>query len=178
MKIALFIALLFISFGSALFADAQAPVYEAMVKIPRVSADSQSTGEYVQALYFLAITVAALLAVVKIIFGGVKWMLSDVITDKSSAKNDIKGAILGLAIVLAAVLILNTINKDLTKLEFLENAPSISGQSESSVAGGSSGTTKTACQKDSGSADCCYEKGGKLTETVDELQGIIIGCSE
>jgi hypothetical protein len=107
-------------------AAAEGPItYEPVVKLPYLDADSSSTQEYVNALYMLAIMVAALLAVVKIIFGGVKWMFSDVVTDKSAAKKDIWGAILGLLIVLAAVIVLETINPNLAKLKFLNNAPGI-----------------------------------------------------
>jgi hypothetical protein len=137
MKFLLFTFLTLAIFSAALTVDAQTysggslvprgdNVYQAVVKIPGLDPNSQSTGDYVNALYILAITAAALMAFVKIIFGGVKWMLSDVVTDKSSAKKDIQGALLGLLIVLAAVLVLNTINQDLTKLNFLENAQPIS----------------------------------------------------
>lgn len=134
MKACIFLFLLISIFSIGELASAQTyaettvprVVYEPVVQIPGLDPNTQGTDQYVNALYLLSITVAALLAVVKIIFGGVKWMLSDVVTDKSSAKKDIWGAILGLLIVLSAVLILNTINKDLTKLNFLENASPLS----------------------------------------------------
>lgn len=100
--------------------------YQPIVGIPGVDSNALSTEGYVTALYKLAITVACLLALYKIIFGGVKWALSDVITTKGEAIKDIKGALLGLLIVLSAVLILNTINPNLTQLNiFGEGAPSI-----------------------------------------------------
>ena len=43
-------------------------------------------------IFLLAISAAAIFAVIKIIIGGVKYMLSDVVTTKESAKKDIKGA--------------------------------------------------------------------------------------
>ncbi len=126
MKVFILIAALLLIAGNADIVSAQSDsVYKPLVEIPGLDADSQSTGEYVEALYILSITVAAFLAVVKIIFGGVKWMLSDVVTDKSAAKKDIWGAIIGLLIVLSAVLILNTINPNLTQLDFLQNADPI-----------------------------------------------------
>ena len=73
--------------------------------------------DYINNLYYLAIGLAALLAVIKIVIAGVKWMLSDVVTDKSSAKKDIRGALLGLVLILGAVIILNTINPQLTQVE-------------------------------------------------------------
>ena len=79
-----------------------------LVDIP--VADSSSFGGYINALYLLAISIAAVLAVIKLIIAGVKYMLSDVVTNKASAKADIKGALLGLLLILAAVLILEVIN--------------------------------------------------------------------
>jgi hypothetical protein len=70
--------------------------------------------EYINLLYVTSISVAALLAVVKIVIAGAKYMLSDVVTNKSDAKKDIKGALLGLLLIIGAVIILNTINPALT----------------------------------------------------------------
>ena len=95
--------------------------YTPIVGIPGV--DTTSTGVIVggmdtliNALYALSIGIAALLAVIKIIIGGVKWMLTDIVTQKSEAKKDITGALLGLLVVLGAVLILNVINPELSKV--------------------------------------------------------------
>lgn len=131
MKVCILLILLTLAFTAGDIASAQTYSdavlkYQPVVQIPGLNPKTQTTDQYVNALYLLSITVAALLAVVKIIFGGVKWMLSDVVTDKSSAKKDMWGAVLGLLIVLSAVLILNTINSDLTKLNFLENAEPLS----------------------------------------------------
>ena len=73
-----------------------------------------SFDQYINLLYKMSISIAALLAVVKIIIAGAKYMLSDVVTTKSAAKNDIKGALLGLLLIVGAVIILNTINPALT----------------------------------------------------------------
>jgi len=108
--------------AQAVFAQENGLSYTPVVQIPGLDPNTQDTQQYVNALYLLAVTIAALLAVVKIIFGGVKWMLSDIVTDKASAKKDIQGAIFGLLIVLGTVLILNTIDPNLTRLNFLENA--------------------------------------------------------
>ena len=85
-----------------------------------------STENYAQALYRLSIGLAAVLVVVKLMMAGVKYMFSEVVTNKEDAKKDIYGAITGLLIILAAVTILNTINPELTELNFLRDAPVIS----------------------------------------------------
>lgn len=87
------------------------PVY--LVGIPGVNANL-SFDSYINALYALSISIAALLAVIKIIIAGVKWMLSDIVTNKQEAKSDIWGATLGLLLVISAVLILGVINPQLT----------------------------------------------------------------
>lgn len=68
---------------------------------------------FVNLIYGLSISVAALLAVVKIVIAGVKWMLSDVVTDKGEAKKDIQSALFGLIIIISAVLIITLINPDI-----------------------------------------------------------------
>ena len=73
--------------------------------------------DYINAVYLMFISIAALIAVVKIIIAGVKYMFSDIVTQKSDAKRDIQGALLGLLVVLAAVVVLTIINPDLTTFD-------------------------------------------------------------
>ncbi len=87
-----------------------------LVGIPGVDGEMDFS-TYMNALYALSISIAALLAVVKIIIAGVKWMLTDVVTSKGEAKKDIEGALIGLLVVVAAVLILTVINPNLVQLE-------------------------------------------------------------
>lgn len=121
-----------LGFFSALPTFAQdVPVYTPIVQIPNIDPNVQDTQQYIRALYMLSISAAALLAVIKIIFGGVKWMLSDVVTDKSAAVKDIRGALFGLLIVIGAVLILGTINPALLNLNIFNNAPALENQNPS-----------------------------------------------
>ncbi len=71
---------------------------------------------YINALYALAISVAAIFAVIKMIIAGMKYMLSDVVTSKQDAISDIKGSLFGLAIVLFAYVILFFINPNLVDI--------------------------------------------------------------
>ena len=73
----------------------------------------QSFDSFVNLIYGLSISIAALLAVVKIVIAGVKWMLSDVVTDKTDAKKDIQGALFGLIVIISAVLIITVINPNI-----------------------------------------------------------------
>lgn len=107
--------------------------------IPFLEGANPTMESYVNALYRLAIAAASLLVVVKLIGAGVKYMFSEVVTDKADAKKDIRTSLLGMLIILAAVTILNTINPELTRLDFLSNAQSVSPDT-SSGRGGSSGS--------------------------------------
>ena len=51
--------------------------------------------DYINAVYLMFISIAALIAVIKIIIAGVKYMFSDIVTQKSDAKRDIKVPCLG-----------------------------------------------------------------------------------
>lgn len=117
--------MLSIGIGLGAYSVAFAAPYTPIVGFPGLSGNTLTTQDYIKALYMLSITVAGLLAFVKITFAGVKYMLTDVVTSKSDAIKDIRGALIGLLIVLAAVLILNTINPQLTNLNFLGNAPAL-----------------------------------------------------
>jgi len=159
MKPYFFSALLFVTLLiPAAFVLAQTS-YVPMVTLPRLDANAQSTEQYVRALFLLSIAAAAILAFIKIIFGGVKWMLSDVITDKQSARNDIKGAIFGLLIVLAAVVVLDTINPQLTMLNILSNAPALGLSVEQQRVA----QVQSACGIDPNSESCCISKGGTIS---------------
>lgn len=112
--------------------------YTPLVGIPGMEdVEFLNTEGYVEALYYLAITVAAILAVYQILFGGIRWMFDGIATHKEEAKSQIQGAVFGLLIVLSAVLVLETINVDLTNLNIFGNAPALS------VAGGEGPTPVT-----------------------------------
>ncbi len=102
--------------------SAQGSVYSPLVDLSNAGQGNQvqTFEQYINFLYGMSIAVAALLAVIKIVIAGAKYMLDDVITGKEQAKQDIQGAILGLLIILSAVIILELINPQLVekKIEF------------------------------------------------------------
>jgi hypothetical protein len=88
-----------------------------LVGIPGIEPSGDTDlNAYINALYRLSISIAALLAVIKIVAAGAKYMLTDIVPAKEEAKKDIQGALIGLLIVIGAIIILNTINTDLTNL--------------------------------------------------------------
>lgn len=96
-------------------------------QLPSILGSTPATmEEYINTLYRLAIGVAAILVVLRLIYAGVQYMFSEVITNKGKAVEDIKNALLGLVIILGAVTILNTINPEITRIDILRNARTIS----------------------------------------------------
>jgi hypothetical protein len=107
------VALFLTSTPIAVFAQQK---YMPLVEIPGITdGGGASFSEYINFLYILSITIAALLAVIKIVIAGVKYMLTDIVTSKEEAKKDIRKALLGLLLIMGAVLILNVINPQLTE---------------------------------------------------------------
>ncbi len=86
---------------------------------PSVAGDSfnGNYGNYFERIYQLGIAIAGVLAVLFIVIGGFRYMLSESFFDKSSAKNQITAAIGGLILALASWMILNTINPDLVRFD-------------------------------------------------------------
>lgn len=101
-----------------LLVDAQGVVR--MTGLPFEGSNNPSVEGFMIALYRIAIGIAAALAVLRLILAGAKYMLTDIVTQKSDAKRDIRSAIVGLLIVLGAVLILETINPQLLDLDALD----------------------------------------------------------
>ncbi len=89
--------------------------YIPLIGIPGLGGGDLNFSDYINALYALSISVGALIAVIKIIIAGMKYMLSDIVTNKSKAIAEIQGAILGLIIVISAVLVLQVINPNITE---------------------------------------------------------------
>lgn len=69
----------------------------------------------------IMIGVAIVAAVIMIIYGGVTYMTTGSFTEKGKAKDRITQAFLGLLLALSSVLLLNSINPNLTRLNSLEN---------------------------------------------------------
>lgn len=78
-----------------------------------------SSGDLVNGLYVLSITLAAILVVIRLIWAGMNYMFSELVPDKADAKKDIRAALIGLLIVLGAVTILDTVNSDITGINVI-----------------------------------------------------------
>jgi len=97
--------------------------YQLLTPLPdyvkETSAGKTTAGPYIEGIFMLMIAVAGGLAVLMLIFGGIKYMSTDAFGGKNEAKNIIQNAIWGFILAISAWLILNTINPNLTifKLE-------------------------------------------------------------
>lgn len=100
-----------------LFSPSLVFAQEFLVGIPGLNGDELDFNAFINAVYITAISIAAMLAVIKIIIAGVKYMFTDIVTQKGAAKKDIKNSLFGLLIVLGAVLILQVINPELTTFD-------------------------------------------------------------
>jgi len=115
--------------------------YEPFVDLPGFNYSGGNVAEVVNGVFLLLLAVGAVWGVVKIAIAGVKYTMTDVVPQKNSAKDDIKGVLLGLAILVIPYLILYTINPDLTNLNIFER---VGGQGQYNISPtntGSQGTT-------------------------------------
>ena len=82
--------------------------------------------QYIRAVFVYFIWIVGLMAVAMVVYGGIKWVAAagnpGVIND---ARATINNAIIGLIIALTSVLLLNTINPDLTKFQGLTIQPTV-----------------------------------------------------
>ena len=154
------IGLSFYFLFGAPYAEAQ---YQPLTGIPGVTDTNNITlVGYVNALFLLSIALGAMLAVVKIALAGFSYMMSDVVTKKDSAKEQIRGALIGLGILLATFVVLYTINPNLTNLDVLKGAKHIT------LPGPDKDDTETidtnACTKDPSSYECTLAKSAEECE--------------
>ncbi|MFT5831934.1 MAG: hypothetical protein ACI9SY_000312 [Candidatus Paceibacteria bacterium] len=124
-----------------------------LVGIPGVDQGGGDFDAYIQAVYVMFISIAALLAVVKIIIAGLKYMFTDIVTQKGDAKKDIQGAVFGLLIVMSAVLILTVINPELTGFNFEQDRVSIPEVSTADISNVDATTIQSYCEANNGNCE-------------------------
>ena len=103
--------------------------------------NNTSINEYLAGVFRLAISVAAVLAVIMIVVDGFKYMTSEAIGNKKDALSGLRDALFGLVLLLASYLILFIINPSILCLSLFNPAGSSctppSGQGASSLPAGS-----------------------------------------
>ena len=139
---------------------------QTLVNLPGGGSDFDS---YINSLYVMAISIAALLAVLKIVIAGVKWMTTDVVSTKGDAKNDIRGALLGLVIIIGAVVILEVINPNILEVDVtlrqLET-PERGADGDEQLAGSEQSAIERACPADDPDVQCLTQDCEVLGESA------------
>ncbi|MBI4449604.1 hypothetical protein HY634_00940 [Candidatus Uhrbacteria bacterium] len=87
------------------------------VKLPGLAGQEvKDIGQYVTIIYVWAVRVAAVLAVVVIMVGGIMWLTSGGAERLGKAKELIGNAVIGLLLAVGSYVVLQTINPDLVRL--------------------------------------------------------------
>jgi hypothetical protein len=84
-------------------------------------AQSNALSKYINIVIKTLIGIAAVLAVIMIVMGGIEYMTSELISSKEEGRHRITNAVIGLLIALGAYLILYTINPDLLNKIDIQN---------------------------------------------------------
>lgn len=98
--------------------------------------NASSLANFFNNLYKYLIGIAAMLAIIEIIWGGLEISTKDSVSKKSDGKERITQALLGLVLVLAPVLVFSIINPSILNLSL--NLPELSTKTTFSVTAGSS----------------------------------------
>ena len=115
--------------------------YQPIENVPGFEGQAQTFPQYVRNIYILAMWLVGISALVMISIGGFWYMTSAGNTSRmNTAKGIITDAIIGLVLMLTAWLILNTINPDLTRVNF-------TGLSSSPTTGAGGTTPSVGCGK-------------------------------
>lgn len=83
---------------------------------------SGSLSDFLNRLFIASISIGAILAVIKIMWGGYTYMASNLWTRKEDARNTLQNAVIGLLILLSAYLILYQINPCILNLDILNGS--------------------------------------------------------
>lgn len=161
--------------------------YQLLAPIPgyiETTKEGKTTaGPYIEGIFILVIALAGGLAVLKIIFGGIKYMSTDAFSGKSEARGTIENAIWGLLLAISAWLILYTVNPNLVKFDLKIPVQSIPTATIPSAGGGWGDITFT--QQEASSA---FKLAGVVVAgpinlagirqgTVDEVIRLKLTCS-
>ncbi len=92
-----------------------------LAPIPNLDTSENATiGSYVNSVFLLVISVAAMLAVIRIVIGGFQYMTQTAsVTKTASAVNTIRDAVIGLLLLLGSFVILSTVNEQILSLDAL-----------------------------------------------------------
>lgn len=153
MKKVLFIvgAFVFLGFAQHVFAQGFVPLAEIPGLTDPTTANTPGFANFFNNLYKYLVGLAAILAVIMIIWGGLEYSTQDSISKKSDGKERIYQALFGLVLVLSPVLVFSIINPNILNLSLnLKPLDTASGTTSPPCPAGQTGTppnctTPTAC---------------------------------
>lgn len=135
--------LLFISTPSALAEEPAPTPYTLLAPIPlgdtNAPVSTATTATFLPGLFRLMIAIASGLAVIMLIYAGVKYISTDAFGGKEEAKGIIENALWGLLLAMSAWLILNTINPNLVNLSLNIDRLPTTGNANPGTGGASAG---------------------------------------
>lgn len=145
--------------------------FKPLTQIPQIKelASAQGTPAFFNQLYKIAIGVAAVLAVLMIMYSGFQFMTSQgSVTSNEKAKNRLQNAIFGLVLVLSPVIVFSIVNPKILSLDFTSDIanlqPSkldpIDTASSSTQSANSCGTQQTKAISGSGPNICSSSGAG------------------
>ncbi|MEK7515903.1 MAG: hypothetical protein AAB555_03220, partial [Patescibacteria group bacterium] len=112
----IFGVLIFFGLAPHVFAQGFVPLAPIEGLTKGVAANTEGLAAFFNNLYKFAIGMAAVLAVIMIIWGGIEYSWQDIPGAKSNGKDRILQAILGLVLVLSPVLVFSIINPAILNL--------------------------------------------------------------
>lgn len=118
---------------------------------------SQNLGAFANKVFYAAIAVGAILAVLRLSYAGYLYMTTEAWGHKSHAKQVIGDAILGLLLLLAVWLILNQINPNILNLNVLDRIGQSGATSNATNAGTIGSLQNTVCPNGSTDPASCYQ---------------------
>ncbi len=119
----LYLIIMVMVFGSVLFVHAQTstvPSSTPDLQLPEFTHESSSIASMINKIYIYALSIAGVLAIVMIVYGGISYALDPGNAAKQGeAKEIMQSAIWGIVLLAGAYVILKTINPDLVQLKDL-----------------------------------------------------------
>ncbi len=119
----LYLIIMVMVFGSVLFVHAQTstiPSSTPDLQLPEFTHESSSIASMINKIYIYALSIAGVLAIVMIVYGGISYALDPGNAAKQGeAKEIMQSAIWGIVLLVGAYVILKTINPDLVQLKNL-----------------------------------------------------------
>ncbi len=100
------------------FCNGQTCTYVPLEPIPGIPQNGQDFAGFLKGVFRLLFTIGGMVAVASLVYGGVTYMISEVVNNKEWAKKQMRASLWGLLLLTAAWLILNTISPDLVTFKF------------------------------------------------------------